>query len=226
MYFWCCPAAKLAGHSLLHLIWLLTTQKPFNQSVTHLRAIPNCLVETKWVTLREAQRKCFSAVCKETGPCLWPFLAQEVNQAFGGWDLTVPLLLSVAEGRQGEAGEIESWRGVAWWILSEIPAAVPPTLLRTKGCLWWEWICCSACLYSYGTRLVHNPELHSLYHLAALQHSGLQQLLLPFVLGSRPNKSVSVWERCKGVCPEKCCICEKVQDTCQVRQILTEVAAK
>lgn len=128
VYFWCCPAGKLTGHSSLHLIWLLTAQNPFNLS-QWLTLRPHQIIlwkpsELHWGSSEEAL---FS--CLQRKGMIHLFLLQEVKKAFGGWDLTV-LLLSVGEGRQGEAGEIESSWGIAWWISSEISCCVPPLLLR------------------------------------------------------------------------------------------------
>lgn len=111
--------------------------------MTHPEAVLNHLVETKWVTLREAQQKLFVPRRGRTHLVLW----QEVKQAFGGWDLTVTLL-SVGKGRQVKLGAPEGLPGESH---QRFRAAVPPPLLRTERCLWCERVCSSVYPGHYGT---------------------------------------------------------------------------
>lgn len=57
VYFWCCPAGKLTGHSLLRLIWLLTQVFNLSQWLT-LRPYQIMLWKSNVGSLKEALFSC------------------------------------------------------------------------------------------------------------------------------------------------------------------------
>lgn len=194
--------------------------------MTHPKAIPNHLVETKWVTLRDAQRKLCSASRKErqdpsfpvarSPPSFWRMGFNSAAAVCGqGWTRRGRWNQELMGDCLVNLGDFLLW--FPFCCSGELKA----------GC-GGEWICSSVCLLNYGTRdSLRNPDPRSLCQLAALQHSydySSCPCLLSWIRGQ--TKCVYGWGKRKGVCQESCCICEKVQDSMSVRQIFTEVAAK
>lgn len=113
--------------------------------MAHHKAMPNHLVETEGVALREAQRKFWLVMCKEkAGPILsWRRKASKLLED-GIQQSSCCLWLREVKERQMKEN---SW-GITWWISSEIFCCMGMLSCCSgeTGCLWWEWICFSLSL--------------------------------------------------------------------------------
>lgn len=83
--------------------------------MTHPKATPNPLVETKGITLREAQKKLCSGPIFSFWEKSNQLLEDGIYSAAAVWGW----------GQEAEAGEKESSLGNAWWIPSEILCCIP-----------------------------------------------------------------------------------------------------